>query len=372
MEKNKEWAKEIFKKIEIKLLRTADASFDKIPYTTVSGVHDDKSINQINFWTNGFWPSLMLLMFSATKNETFLKTARNACDKLDKALFDFAGLDHDVGFLWNISSGFDYRLTGDEKQKNRFLIAANHLMGRFNCRANYFRAWNGKDVEGWAIIDCMMNLPLLYRASETINDDRFKYAAIKHADKTMTYQVREDGGCYHIVEYDHNLGNFIKSHTGQGYAEDSSWTRGQAWGIYGFALSYRYTRDVKYLECAKRIAKHFIENLELFGDVPPCDFAQPKEPVIYDTTAGVCAACGLLEIAEYVDEVEKEYYIEVAKRIVLATEKDFCDWSENEDSILQCGTEAYTRGIHKPIIYGDYFFVEAIYRFCGYDTTCLW
>lgn len=370
---DKKQIQECWEKLDKKLSRTAVSSYDKIPYTTENGVHDDMLQKDKSWWTNGFWPALMILMYSATKNEQYLKTARHGLDLLDDALFTYEGLHHDVGFMWNISAGVDYRITGDTKAKNRFLIAVNHMMGRYNCEGEFFRAWNGNnDKAGWAIIDCMMNIPLLYRASEELEDKRFEMAARKHADKTMKYHVRPDGSCNHINEYNPLTGEFMKAHGGQGCDENSSWTRGQAWGVYGFALSYRYTNNTKYLDTAKRIAHYFIVNAQASDWRVLCDFKQPKEPVIYDSTAAAIAACGLLEIADYVSVYEKELYVSAAVNLIKKLYEEFCDWTEVEDSILQKGTEAYTRGIHMPIIYGDYFFAEAIYRLMGFDASILW
>ena len=370
-DKQKKYFEDILKKLDEKLSITAIKSFNKLPYTTENGIHDNRR-DCPQLWTNGFWPALMALMYSVKKKELYLNTARNAMEMLDSALLSYDGLDHDVGFLWNISAGADYRLTGNLKEKNRFLLAANHLMGRFVCDGGFFRAWNDAGREGWAIIDCMMNLPLLYRASEEICDDRYKMAAIKHADLTMKYHVKEDGSCNHINEYNPRTGEFIKAHRGQGYAEDSSWTRGQAWGIYGFALSYKFTKNIEYLNTAKKIADYYIKCSEKWGYVAPADFCQPSEPEIFDTTAGVIASCGFLEIASHLNEEEGKKYIDAAMKIFVETEKRFCDWSENEDSILQYGTEAYIRGVHIPIIYGDYFFAEALCRFLGYDVSFIW
>ena len=372
---NGNFAKDCWEKLDQKLSRTAVKSYDKIPYTTVNGVHDDRKETDICWWTNGFWSALMTLMYAGTKNEQYIKTARHSMDLMDRALMDFDGLHHDVGFMWNISSGVDYRLTGDKAQRNRFLLAANHLMGRFNADAGFIRAWNvsptGLDVTGWAIIDCMMNIPLLYRAATEVKDTRFAMVASSHADKTMKHHVRDDGSCNHINEYDPITGEFVRAHFGQGYSADSSWSRGQAWGLYGFALAYRYTKNEKYLSTAKRIAHYFISCTEKTGWVPLCDFRQPKGEELYDTTAGACAACGLLEIADSVGELEKPLYKEAAINILAALEKQ-CDWTEDEDSILQNGTEAHSHGHHMPIIYGDYFFAEGIYRLQGYDTSVLW
>ena len=367
-----QWVKEIWGKLDTKLSRTAVSSFDKIPYTTEGGVHDNMLEKSPSWWTNGFWPALMILMYAGTGKEQYLKTARNAMKSLDRALFTFDGLHHDVGFMWNISAGVDYRLTGDAEERNRMLVAANHLMGRYNSNGEYFVAWNGEDIEGLAIIDCMMNIPLLFRATEETGNKRFAYAAQKHADKTMKFHVRPDGSCNHINRYDVETGDFIETLGGQGYCTGSSWTRGQAWGLYGFALAYRYTKNTDYLDTAKRIAHYFLAAEEAFDFITPCDFRQPKEPKLYDSTAAACATCGLLEIADLVEEPQKEMYRQAALRLLEATEKAFCNWEENEDAILLKGTGSYEREHHIPIIYGDYFFAEAIYRLMGLDTSILW
>lgn len=366
------WVKEIWDKIDHKLTHTAQKSFNKIPYTTINGVYNNKMEEDKAWWTNGFWPALMMLMYAGTQKQLYLDTARNGMDILDSSLFDIEGLHHDVGFMWNISAGVDYRLTNNQKARNRFLIASNYLMGRYNCKGQYIRAWNGAGTEGIAIIDCMMNIPLLYRASEELQDERFSMVAKKHADKTIEFQVRMDGSCNHINLYDWNTGEFIKSVGGQGYCDGSSWSRGQAWGLYGFVLSYKHTKEQKYLDIAKRIAHYFIACVCNQNWLPLCDFRQPETPVIYDSTAGACAACGLLEIAEWVGEHEKKIYYNAAVKMLKAMEEQFCDWSESQDAILLYGTEAYTRGNHIPIIYGDYFFVEAIYRLMGFGTDILW
>ena len=371
MENN--FIKETWEKLDKKLSRTAVSSYDKIPYTTVNGVHDDYKIKDISWWTNGFWPALMILMYSATKKEQYLKTSRHCMDLLDKALMNYEGFNHDVGFMWNISSGADFRLTGDKTQKNRFLLAADHLMGRYNVDAGFIRAWNagGDKTKGWAIIDCMMNLPLLYRATEVLGDDRFKMVANHHATKTMTYHVRKDGSCNHINEYNPITGEYVKSHSGQGYAEGSSWSRGQSWGLYGFALAYRYSKNEDFLDTAKKIAYYFIANVQRTDWIPYSDFMQPVDEKLYDTTAGACAACGLLELSEHVSDMEKPLFKDAALKLLYALEKE-CDWTDTEDSILQKGSERYTNGVHMPIIYGDYFFAEAIYRLMGFDTSILW
>lgn len=368
--KDDQWVQDIWKKIDCKMLSVVIRSKDKIPYTTHNGIHDDCSQSRCAWWTNGFWPGLLWLLYLDTKNEIYKTTAVHAEDSLSKALELYDELHHDVGFMWHISSGVDYRTTGDPRSRLRVLYAANLLAGRYNLKGEYIRAWNdgieGDNNKGWTIIDCMMNIPLLYWISEECKDPRYAYIARAHANKAMRYHIREDGSVRHIVEYDLETGEFIREIGGQGYGENSSWSRGQAWGLYGFILSYLYTKDENYLSASKKIAHYFISCI-CDDWLPRCDFRSPAEPVIYDSTAGAIAACGLLELAENTDELEGHTYYVAAMRLLRAMEESFCDWSADTDSILGMGTERYhsESGRHIPIIYGDYFFIEAIYKLRG-------
>lgn len=364
---NAAWVDEIWGKLDKKLQVVAKKSRNKIPYTAVNGVHDDYMQTNPCWWTNGFWPGLMWLMYVGTKNDVYKDTAEHAENLLDAAFEDYDGLHHDVGFMWHISSGVNYRLFGGHKSKVRNLTAANILSARFNLKGNYIRAWN-LDKIGWTIIDSMMNIPLLYWASKEVNDDRYRYIAQAHADKTMQDHVRPDGSINHIVSHDPLTGDVIETFAGQGFEVGSSWSRGQAWGLYGFALSYIHTQKQEYLDTAKRIAHYFISCV-CDDYLPKCDFRSPDEPVIYDSTAGACAACGLIELANVVEEHEKKIYLNAAINILKAMEEKFCDWSDGNDSILQYGTGAYMDepSRHIPIIYGDYYFAEAIYKLKGND-----
>ena len=151
----------------------------------------------------------------------------------------------------------------------------------------------------------MMNIPLLYWAGQITGDPRFQQIAVNHADTVASYLVREDGSCGHIACINPDTGELEHILGGQGYSETSSWSRGQSWILYGFALSYRHTKNKKYLDIAKKTAHYFISNIALTGYIPLCDFRQPASAAYTDTSAGLCAACGLLEIAEHVDECEK-------------------------------------------------------------------
>lgn len=369
IKENQAFIDEIFNKLDKKLSITSVKSRYKIPYTTIDGVHDDKSSPNILWWTNGFWGGLMWLMYIATKKDCYKTTALESEKILDKAFNNMQHWHHDVGFMWHILSGVNYRLTGDVNSKNRNLIAAMSLMSRYNVDGEFIRCWNtsafGKDVSGWSIIDCMMNIPLLYWASDVIGDTRFKKVAMRHADMTLRDHVREDGSVNHVVIHDTDKpNNVLGVNKGQGYSEDSCWSRGASWALYGFVLSYIHTKEQRYLDTAIKVANYFIKQTEKTNWLPRLDFCQPEEPLYYDSTAGAIASCGLIEIAKITGETE---YLTSALNILKAMESNWCNWEINEDSILQMGSSMYGKNVHMPIIYGDYFLVEAILKLKGID-----
>lgn len=367
---NREWLDGIWSKLDKKLSRVAVKSCNKLPYTTNDGEHDNL-MDRPEWWTNGFWPGMMWLMYRETGNEVYKKTAERGEELLREAFREFDKLHHDVGFLWYISSGADYRITGNKAARNETLFAAATLASRYNIDGGYIRSLNGETNVGRTIVDGMMNLPLLYWASREIGDIRFKRIAMHHADMVLRDHIRLDGSVNHIVLHDTETGEAIKVLGGQGYSETSCWSRGQAWAIYGFILSYIYTEKKEYLDAAIKTANYFIANAVPYEYRTPVDFRAPLEPLYYDSTAGVCTACGLLEIAKYVSEAESRMYVDVAIKILKATDEHFCNYSEEEDSIVGMGTLLYPhskmREVHIPIIYGDFFYVEALLKLKGSD-----
>lgn len=371
-----DWLTEAYNKMESKFLEECTRVGGRIPYWTTDGLYqEDYAQKDIYWWTNGFWPGILWQMYHATGEESYKLYAQQAEEKLDVALHGFTGLHHDVGFMWLHSAVASYRLTGSAKSKVRGLTAASVLAGRYNPQGRFLRAWNpecvseGEDCTGWIIVDSMMNIPLLYWASRELKDPRYAYIAKNHADTVMKCLVRGDGSCGHIASLDPETGDLLELLAGQGYAKDSSWSRGQAWILYGFALSYRYTNDSAYLETAKRTAHYFIANTALTDGIPLCDFRQPELPTVLDTSAGLCAACGLLEIGEHVSEQEKGLYKSHAVRIVKAITERYCNWDLETDSIVQMCKVAYHGDGRRQtdLIYADYFLAEAVLRLMGKD-----
>lgn len=366
---NKAWIDSVWEKLDKKLKIVSETSREKIPYTSENGVHDNMAEKNITWWTNGFWEGLMWLMYIGTKDERYRKTAERAEEILDGAFMDYDGLYHDVGFMWHISSGVNYRLFGGNKSRLRTLYAADILAARYNISGKFIRAWNG-DMNGWVIIDSMMNLPILYWAAKEHKDDRYRFIAENHADTLLRTHIRPDGSANHVVNLDTVTGEVIENMGGQGYEAGSSWSRGQSWALYGYVLSYIHTGRQEYLDTAKRAAHYFIACVSETEYLPRADFRAPDEPEIIDSTAGACAACGLIELAKQVGEFEKKLYMGAAIKILKALEKNCCDWTDKEEAILKMGTTAYhceDNNRHIPIIYGDYFFTEAIYKLRGND-----
>lgn len=368
------WTEEAIEKIREKMSWVSEKNQDKIPYATdENGNYDDRSDcsrewntdDGINWWTNGFWGGIMWLLYQDTKEERYARIARRSEEKLEKCFDMFYGLHHDVGFMFGPTAVADYRLTGNTDSKKIAMHAANLLAGRFNPMGRFIRAWNDSETDdrrGWAIIDCLMNLSLLYWASEESGDPRFKHIAMMHADTAMKHFVRPDGSVNHIVEFDPETGEMVRSYGGQGYCEGSSWTRGQGWAIYGFMISYLHTGKQEYLDTAKKVAHYCIANIKEDGIIP-IDFRQPKEPAWEDSCGACIIACGLLEIAKSVGPLEKDMYDQAAVKILKAIYEKRADFSRDCDAIVQnCSASYHDAGHHFTMSYADYFFIEAIYK----------
>ena len=370
-QKDRIWAEEIWQKLDEKLKVVSVRSKEKIPFWSHDGHHDNLAESHINCWTNGFWPGLMWLMYAGTNNECYREAAEWSENQLDAAFENHDDLSHDVGFIWRLASGPSYTLTGSQRSFTRQFHAVDHLMSRYNAVGGFIRAWNhgGYDpkIAGWTIIDTMLNLPILYWASEEIEDPRFRFVAQNHADMVLRDHFRDDGSVAHVIVHDAYTGEKVgdmDDTQGQGFGSGSAWSRGQSWALYGMILSYIHTGEQRYLDAAKKSAHYFISNLSISDWLPICDFRAPTDPVYYDSSAGACAACALIEIAKNVPEYEKTLYIEAAMKLLRAMEEKFVDWSTETDFIIGMASGSYKDDVHRHmnIIYADYYFAEAIYK----------
>ena len=369
---NLAWAKETLAKVDKKMSAVTLRSRNKLPDgVDENGFHIDATNTRPNWWTNGFFGGTNAMLYDYTKNEEYLKTLESSEKLLDKAFSEtFEKIHHDVGFMWHLTSGAKYRLTGDINSKRRCFYAAATLMGRFISGGNFIKAWNVEEAYDRTIVDSMMNLPLLYWASREFKDDRYKRVAMAHADNTIRTHIRPDGSVAHQVKHDRDTGDALATYGGQGYCEGSSWSRGQSWALYGFAISYIHTGEERYLDASKRVANYFIANCS--DDwLPKIDFRAPAEPVYYDSTAGACAACGLLELAKILPENEGGAYANAAINILRAMTEKFTNFNPETDDMLGYGSVRYPlceedmAGVHVPIIYGDFFYIEALLKIVG-------
>ena len=375
IEPHKDWIDKTWDKIDKKLKVIAPRTDKRgiIPYTTKGGVHtpvyatdeQGNTIPDYTWWTNGFWGGLLWLMYLDTGNEMYKDCACTQEELLDKAYENINWLHHDVGFMWQLTSGANYRITGNKESYTRNFLAASQLSSRYNLKGGFIRAWNHQGTKHRTIIDTMMNIHLLYWASEARDDDRFSQIANAHADMAMHCHVRPDGSVAHIIEHDIETGD-IHEIPGQGYGVDSAWSRGQGWALYGFILAYIHTGKKEYLDTAKKVAHYFISCI-CDDYLPKVDFRSPDEPVIIDSTAAGLAACGLIEIARAVPEFERKIYINAAIKILKATEAACADYSETEDALILRGSHSYHRENQReiPIVYADFYFVEALYKLRG-------
>ena len=361
----------IFEKIAAKFRKSVPVAAEMgiIPYKSENGKWIPSPYDGNSWWTGGFWPGLMWQLYAATKEDMFRVEALRAQELLTAEFRTYDLLNHDTGFMYLLSTGADYKFFGTKQARTDTLHAASLLASRFN-PVGYIRAWNEKQKMGYAIIDCMMNLSLLFWASRETEDPRFANIAKIHADMTLRQFLRENGSVSHIIEIDPATGARVKEHPGQGYTLGSSWSRGQAWGLYGFTLAYLNTRDERYLDAAKRIASYFVAHIRPDG-LTDCDFCQPKDEVRIDNIAGACAACGLMELAKATGDSQWQ---EAAEKLVDGLIDHCCDWSEDRCGVLTHCTASYHddgAGRHTNITYGDYFLVEALSKLRGTDPM-LW
>ncbi|SFI39433.1 unsaturated chondroitin disaccharide hydrolase [Paenibacillus sp. UNC496MF] len=331
-----------------------------------NGKYDDL---RLDWWTSGFWPGMLWLAHDVSGEVRFREAAWSWDERLERLMLEENRFDHDVGFQFLPTAVFKYALTGDEDARRRGLFAANFLAGRFNPRGGFIRAWNG-DRTGWAIADTAMNLSLLFWAAKESGDPRFAHVAKLHADTVLREFIRPDGSAHHIVRFDPETGERADALGGQGAAPDSAWSRGNAWVLYGMANAFRHTGDPAYLQASQRVAHYFVAHLPEDA-VPHWDFRADVElgGEPRDTSAGAIAASGLLELADALPEREGRAYRAAAGRILSSLDARYATWDRpDHEAILTQGTGHKPAGqnVNVSLIYGDYFFMEAVAKLNGW------
>jgi unsaturated chondroitin disaccharide hydrolase len=355
-----------WKQLQVKADRMIEGIGKGSPHLSPSGVYDNM---RLDWWTSGFWPGMLWILYGMTGAEYYREAAWPWDERIEQVSMGDNNLHHDVGFQFLPTAVIKYKLTGDQAARRRGLAAANFLAGRFNLAGRFLRAWN-QDKTGWAIIDSMMNLSILFWASEEIADPRFKMIAMAHADTVLRHFIRQDGSVHHIAVFHPETGELAEYLAGQGYGPYSSWSRGQAWALYGMVNAYRYTGELRYLQAAQRVAHYFISCLPE-DSIAHWDFRTPgleEEP--RDTSAASCAASGLLELASQLPAVEGRIYRQTAERIIRSLSLGYSTLLQPEyQGILLEGTgnKPANSNINVSLIYGDYFYVEAMAKLLGWS-----
>lgn len=355
-------------RLDVKVSRMLDQFVPgQSPHGTDSSGRYDNLAPEV--WTSGFWPGILWIMYELTGKERYKQEAWDWDRRIEQPLIELSEhMHHDVGFQFLNTAVVKHAITGDPEARRRGIAAANYLAGRYNPAGEFIRAWNW-DAYGWAIIDCMMNLSLLFWASEETKDPRYKHIAVKHANTAMKYFVREDGSVNHIVCFDPETGEFKEALGGQGYAPDSAWSRGASWAIYGFANTYRNTGDVRYLQTAKRAAHYFLASLPA-DHVPYWDFRLPSlEGEPRDSSAAAITASGLIELAGLVPGAEGKLYRSKAEAIVSSLTESYSAWDQHDyQGIITGGTGNKPKNhFDTSLIFGDYYYVEAVAKLHGWQ-----
>ena len=316
------------------------------------------------WWCSGFYPGTLWYVYEYTGNETFKELALKYQSGLEPLRYRTD--DHDVGFQLMCSYGNCLRLTGDQECVPVLLDGARSLASRFDPEVGCTRSWSFGKWSFPVIIDNMMNMELLLKATELGGDDSLKNIAIAHARTTMKNHFREDNSCFHLVDYDPETGAVVGKQTVQGYADNSAWARGQAWAIYAYPMIYRFTKDQEMLDHAVAIAEHLLPRVPDDG-IPYWDYDAPDIPDdVRDASSAAIMACGLIELSTYVDAEKSARYLAMAEKSLrtLASDEYLAAEGGNYGFLLKHSTGNKNRDqeVDVPLTYADYYFLEALMR----------
>jgi len=316
-------------------------------------------------WTSGFFPGELWFLYEYTGNNEWKQQAESFTANMEREKTN--GGTHDMGFKVYCSFGTGFRLTRDQHYKDVIIQSARTLSTRFRPITGTIRSWD-HSRDKWAypvIIDNMMNLELLFAATQLTGDSSFYKIAVTHANTTMNNHFRDDNSSYHVVEYDTITGKVVKKNTHQGFSHESAWSRGQVWGLYGYTMCYRFTKDKKYLEQAEKIAAFVLNHPNMPKDlVPYWDYNAPNIPnEERDVSAAAILASGLYELSIY--SKNGNLYKEKANKIVESLTNNYRSViGENKGFILShsTGSKPSNSEVDVPLSYADYYYLEALLR----------
>ena len=345
--------RQLEKEVAVDSLRAQPAA-EKLGTRRLCGIKD---------WTSGFFPGSLWYVYEFTGNEDVRSAAIRYTEILNP-LREYTGT-HDLGFMLNCSYGNALRLSPADTIRNVLIETADNLCSRFNPEIGCIRSWDFGTWNFPVIIDNMMNLDLLFSVSKLTGNPYYKEVAIRHADTTMPNHFRDDYTCWHVVSYN-NDGTVERKQTHQGKNDDSSWSRGQAWAVYGYTATYRETEDRKYLDFALKIADMIMSKVTTEDAIPYWDYDAPvTEETPRDASAAAVTACGLLELSTMIPDGQK--YFDYAEKILksLSSEAYLAAPGENQGYILMHSTGSLPHGseIDTPLNYADYYYLEGLQRY---------
>ncbi|MEM1118828.1 MAG: glycoside hydrolase family 88 protein [Bacteroidota bacterium] len=341
------------------------------PYNFPHAIGTDFKMRKISSadWTSGFYPGIMWYLYDHSQDERLKTAAKTWMTFIEREQYNTN--THDLGFMVYNSFGNAYEITGDETYKPIIVQTAESLASRYNEKVGCIRSWDFAE-HVWSfpvIIDNMMNLELLFEAYKLSGKQSLYDIAVRHAETTMEHHFRPDNSSFHVVDYSPTTGKVRNKQTHQGYADESAWSRGQAWGLYGYAIMYRETKEQRFLEQAKKIADFMFQHKNLPKDhIMYWDYNAPfipNEP--RDVSAATIAAAGLIKMAT-LDPNNAEQYLGWCDKILTSLESPFYH-TDIKPFILDHSVGAYPwkSEVDRPIIYADYYYIEALKERLAYE-----
>jgi hypothetical protein len=317
-------------------------------------------------WTSGFFPGMLWMLDSYNTSEEWETLAKKHTEKLEEV--QYVTDHHDLGFMLYSSYGKGYEKLGDEEYKNVLLTGAESLASRYDPMIGMIKSWDRPGKWQYpVIIDNMMNLEYFFWVTQITGDSSYYDMAYSHAKRTLKDHFRDDYGSYHVVDYDTLTGEVIWKGTHQGLADESVWSRGQAWGLYGFTMAFRETGDSAFLERAVQIASFLFDNPNMPDDkIPYWDLKDPSIPdAPKDVSAAAIIASALLELQAYAPE-KRDDYVALAQEILQNLEDNYRYRESDEASYFyldqSVGNKPKDKEVSVPIVYADYYFIEALLR----------
>lgn len=326
-------------------------------------------------WTTGFWTGEIWLAYEHTKNPALKEAGEiQMKDFLNRIEEKIDVETHDLGFLYSPSCVAGYKLTGSQVGRMAALKAAEELITRFHEKGEFIQAWGPLNAPDnyRLIIDCLLNLPLLYWATEETGEEKYRQVAEKHIHTALANVIRPDFSTWHTFFFNRETGAPDHGATCQGYRDGSAWARGQAWGVYGTAVGYKYTKRESYIPIFKGVTEYFLRHLP--EDLVPywdLEFGDGNEDQPRDSSSASIAACGMLEMAKYLPSKEAAYYISIAKRLMKSVVDHYAvkDPSQSNGLVLHSTYSNHSPyntcnhyGVDECNIWGDYFYMEALTR----------